>query len=169
MKEFEISQEATITTPGIYKIVFPSGHFYIGSSDNVYYRIRCHISHLKSTRSRFGGCKSLASMRDFEGKAVFTLLQPFTYINRNGCISERLKVEFSYIEAESGNPLMLNDPRATGNSTGLGVNIKKHVSDKIKSIAKEKGIKLSEYVESLFRKAIEDHESEIKKRAEALN
>jgi hypothetical protein len=159
MKTFDIDKSFKTDGAGVYLITFPCGHFYIGSTQSLNTRIKTHIASFNSKREKFAGCKSLFRVRDFDGTAKITLLQRLPIDKRGQCSRRDLiKVEYAYIEAESDNPLLLNDPRNTGNSRGLGVHVKKHVHQKIKQIAEEKGLKLSEYVERLLRQAIKDHE-----------
>lgn len=107
----------------------------------------------------FYGCKALVQMKDFEGIATVELIGEYEADRKfYGWRVGLLRMEYDHIEKHVSNPLLLNDPRNTGSSQGLTVHIKKRVHQKVKAIAEERGLRLSEYVESLLRQAIRDHE-----------
>lgn len=158
MNTIKIDDRLKATPSGVYLISFSTGHFYIGSSQELWSRTQTHVRSIRSGFTTSMTCKSLLPMKGFIGSAEISLLEAFAMEGIYGR-HKLLRVEWGHIEARIEDPMMLNDPISTGNSRGMGIHVKTYVHQKIKAIAQEKGIKLSEYVEGLLRQAIKDHES----------
>lgn len=132
--EFSISDELILERAGIYKLVFNTGHFYIGSSICLKKRIMAHCSDSKM------GFKYNKSLRKVAGKVSsgsFSLIQ---YVDMSLSGISILGIEYGYIKIHIDNPLLLNDPMyGTGTATITGI-IRPEQKQMIKDIAKIKSI-----------------------------
>jgi predicted GIY-YIG superfamily endonuclease len=90
---------------GVYMIVFDSGHFYIGSSCQLNWRIRGHIKSLRTKLRRRYTAKSLIKMAGFNGSSIILLIEDCRNASNKGEILSREKY---YIRENIENPLCLN-------------------------------------------------------------
>lgn len=90
---------------GVYMITFDTGHFYIGSSCQLNWRIRDHIRSLKTNLLRKQTAKSLLRMAGFDGASMIFLVEDCQNAKDK---REVLTRERYYIDANMGNPFLLN-------------------------------------------------------------
>lgn len=148
---------------GIYKLVWGSGHFYIGSSNDLKIRKASHLNLLK--RNAHGSAIVQKTYNNY-GEPDFFVLEY--------CIESALKQkEMEYIAAHTGDNFLLNKfkkytPKKKRSAYQcmakelLSATIDKPIMDKVRVIMKKERRNKSNAIEKLLQEALEGRSEIIK-------
>lgn len=154
--EFIINDEIKMHPAGVYKIQFDNGYFYIGSSINLYDRIKTHCNDIKN------GCKvnvSLRKMSGFDGTVTFSLLESIdTPVERRSKLQRMVAdLEYTKIKENSSNKMLINNPRYGIGRVSINGTVMPETKSEIYRLAKEKGVSANSIVQDLIELALKTY------------